>query len=172
MSNMKFIQVALTALIFAFSMQVVAADVEYKNLNDDELSEFTDAIGKGNMEVIKKFVGQNIDLNDGSEMFAWPPLLMASGKNQTEAAIYFAEHGADLDYVHPATKWSAFMHAAYFGNEKLAKYLAKKGANVNLQTKGGMSIIRVVKEEGNQKMVDLLLSLGVKDDGCQTKECF
>jgi ankyrin repeat protein len=170
---MKFIQLVIATIAFSLSLQVMAADgKEYRNLTDDENSEFADAIGAGNMKIIKKYVESGINVNDGSELFAWPPLLMAAGKNQTEAAIYFAEHGADLDYVHPATKWSAFMHAAYFGNDKLVNYLAAKGADINQKTKGGMSLIRIVKEEKNQKMVDLLLSLGVKDDGCELEECF
>lgn len=170
---MKSIKVVLSVFVLMLSMQMSAVDAkEYKNLTDEENMEFTEAIGSGDMAVIKKYVEAGIDVNDGSELFAWPPLLMAAGKNQTEAAKYFAEHGANLDYVHPATKWSAFMHAAFFGNEELVKFLAAKGANVNLKTKGGMSIVRVVREEKNQKMVDLLLSLGAKDDGCQEKECF
>jgi len=36
--------------------------------------------------------------------------------------------------------------------------------------KGGVSIIRVVKQEkGDEKMVELLLSLGVSEEGCEDK---
>jgi hypothetical protein len=35
--------------------------------------------------------------------------------------------------------------------------------------KGGVSIIRIVKEKGDTKMVDLLLSLGVSEEGCEDK---
>ena len=35
--------------------------------------------------------------------------------------------------------------------------------------KGGVSIVRVVKEKGDAKMVDLLLSLGVSEEGCDEK---
>lgn len=167
---MKFLNIIIALLVFTLSSQVNAK--EYYDPTDDENLELTDAIGEGDLAVVKKYVEKGIDLNDGHELFAWPPLLMAAGKNQTEIVKYLAEQGADLDYVHPATRWSAFMHAAFFGNEELVKYLAKKGADVNKKTKGKMSIVRVVREEGNTKMVDLLLSLGVKDDGCQKVECF
>jgi hypothetical protein len=35
-----------------------------------------------------------------------------------------------------------------------------------------VSIIRAVRDEGNTKMVELLTSLGVKDDGCLEDKCF
>lgn len=40
--------------------------------------------------------------------------------------------------------------------------------------KGDISIIRVMKDEGERgaNMVKLLTSLGVKDDGCQDEKCF
>jgi hypothetical protein len=34
-----------------------------------------------------------------------------------------------------------------------------------------VDIIRVVRDTGNTKMVDLLTSLGVKNDGCQDEKC-
>ena len=43
-------------------------------------------------------------------------------------------------------------------------------ADLNKKMNGGVSIIRVVKQEkGDQKMVDLLLSLGVSEEGCEDK---
>jgi len=168
---MKFFKVILAVLALSVATQGVAK--EYYDPTDDENMVLTNAIADGDLATVKKFVEMGIDINDGHELFAWPPLLMAAGKNQTEIAKYLAvQPGVNLDYRHPATKWTAFMHAAFFGNEELVNFLAEKGANINLKTKGNMSIVRVVREEGNQKMVDLLLSLGVKDDGCEEKACF
>lgn len=169
---MNFVKVLFAVLALSVSLQGVAK--EYYDPTDDENMVLTEAIGSGDLATVKMFVEEKgIDINDGHELFAWPPLLMAAGKNQTEIAKYLIDRpDVDLNYRHPATKWTAFMHAAFFGNEELVKYLAEKGADTNLKTKGGMSIVRVVREEGNTKMVDLLTSLGVKDDGCQTKECF
>jgi len=162
---MKFLKVVLAALVLSFSFNAMAA----KALTDDESVEFTDAIGKGDMKVIKKYMDAGVDVNAG--YFAWPPLLMAAAKGQLQAVKYFAEHGANLDYQHPMTRWTAFHHAAYDGNFEMVKYLAAKGADINKKMRGDVDIIRVVRDTGNTKMVDLLLSLGVKNDGCMDEKC-
>jgi ankyrin repeat protein len=163
--SMKFLKVVLAALVLSFSFNAMAA----KALTDDESVEFTDAIGKGDMKVIKRYMDAGVDVNVG--YFAWPPLLMAAAKGQLEAVKYFAEHGANLNYQHPMTRWSAFHHAAYDGNFEMVKYLAAKGADINLKMRGDVDLIRVVGDTGNTKMVELLLSLGVKNDGCMDEKC-
>lgn len=162
---MKMLRVLLAVLVLGFSFNAMAA----RALTDDESVEFTEAIGKGDMKLIKKFVDSGVDVNVG--YFAWPPVLMAAAKNQLEVVKYFAEKGAQLDYAHPMTKWTAFMHAAYNNNEAMVKYLAEKGADVNLKMRGDVTLVRYMRDEGNQKMAELLLSLGVKEDGCEGK-CF
>lgn len=162
---MNFLRVLLAALVLGLSFNASAA----KALTDDESVEFTDAIGKGDMKIIKKYVEAGVDVNVG--YFAWPPLLMAAAKGQLQAVKYFAEHGADLDYQHPLTRWTAFHHAAYDGHQDMVKYLAAKGADINKKMRGDVDIIRVVRDKGDSKMVELLESLGVKNDGCMDEKC-
>lgn len=162
---MKFLKVVLAALVFSLSFNAMAG----KTLNDDEYMEFTGAVGDGKLDVIKKYIDAGLDVN--TPFVGWSPLLMAAAKGQFELVKYFTEKGADIDYVHPITKWTAFMHAAYDGNEAMVKYLAEKGADVNKKMRGDVDIIRVVRDLGNTKMVDLLVSLGVKNDGCQEERC-
>ena len=140
-------------------------------LSDEEYMEFTEALGNGNTKVVKKYVEANPKLVN-EKFFAWEPLQMAATKGQFETVKYLVEKGADLNYVHPASKNTAFHMAAFIGNTELMKYLASAGADVNHKLKGDVSLIRYFREEGNQKMVDLLTQLGTKDDGCQEEKCF
>ncbi len=96
---------------------------------------------------------------------------MAAAKGQLQPVKYFAEHGANLDYQHPLTRWTAFHHAAYDGNQEMVKFLAAKGADINKKMRGDVDIIRVVRDKGDTKMVELLESLGVKNDGCMEEKC-
>jgi len=110
---------------------------------------------------------KKVDIN--ATYFAWSPLLMAASKGQFQILKYLAEHGADLNYTHPLTKMNAFHHAAFDGRADIVKYLASKGADINKKMKGGVSIVRVVKDKGDTKMADLLISLGVSEEGCEDK---
>lgn len=162
---MKFFKVLLAALVLSFSFNAMAA----KSLTDDESVEFTEALGKGNMKVVKKYIDAGVDVN--ATYFAWAPIQMAATKGQTALVKYLAEKGADLDYVHPLTKMTAFHLAAYDGHTEIVKYLAEKGADINKKMRADVDIIRIVRDTGNTKMVTLLESLGVKNDGCQDEKC-
>jgi len=163
---MKLIKVLLAVMVFAFSFNAMAA----RALTDDESVEFTGAVNDGDLTLVKKYVESGVDVN--ATYFAWSPVQMAASKGQFEVVKYLVEHGANINYVHPVTQWTAFMDAAYIGEEKTVKYLAEKGADINKKGRGDVSTIRYVRDTGNDKMVDLLLSLGVKDDGCKEERCF
>ncbi len=162
---MKLVKVLLAVLVLGFSFNALAA----KSLTDDESVEFTEALGKGNIKLVKKYIDAGVDVN--ATYFAWAPIQMAATKGQFEMVKYLTEKGADLDYVHPMTKMTAFHLAAYDGYDKIVKYLAEHGADVNKKMRADVDIIRIVRDTGNNKMVDLLASLGVKNDGCQDEKC-
>jgi hypothetical protein len=52
------------------------------------------------------------------------------------------------------------------------KFLAANGADLSLKLRGDVSIVRAVRDAGNPKMAELLLSLGVSEDGCKDEKCF
>ncbi len=157
----KFLKTTLTLILLTFSMQLFA-------LTDAEEIEFAGAVNEGKLPIVKKYIeGKKVDIN--ATYFAWSPFLMAAAKGQFQTVKYLAEHGANINYTHPLTKMNAFHHAAFDGRTDIVKYLASKGADINKKMKGGVSIIRIVKEKGDTKMVDLLLSLGVSEEGCEDK---
>lgn len=162
---MNMIKGFLALIALCFSLNSFA-------LSDEEYMEFTEALGNGNTKVVKKYVEANPKLVN-EKFFAWEPLQMAATKGQFETVKYLVEKGADLNYVHPASKMTAFHLAAFDGYEDIVKYLAAKGADVNVKMKGGVSLIRVLKDEGarTDNMVKLLTSLGVSEEGCEDK-CF
>ncbi len=167
---MNTLKALFAVLALSFSMHAFA-------MTDDESVEFTDAVGKGDIKLVKKYVARYPEaINE--KFFAWSPLQMAATKGQFDMVKYLTEKGADKDYVHPMTKMNAFHLAAFDGYDNIVKYLAEKGADLNKKLKGDVSILRIVREEVSvrdakyAKMVDLLTSLGVKDDGCLEEKCF
>lgn len=161
---MRFLQIMLLVML---SLPVLSWANE---LNDDDQVAYTSALQAGDMKVIKKFVDSG-KVEPSQLFFGWSSLQIAANKGQLPAVKYLAEKGADLNYQHPMTKLTALQLAAYNNSSDVVKYLAEKGADVNKKMRGGVSIIRGMKDEGNTKMVDLLTSLGAKDDGCQEEKC-
>lgn len=161
---MKAIKVLVALCSLSFALQAFA-------LSDEDYMEFTEALTGGNVKVVKKFVDADPALVN-EKFFAWEPLQMAASKGRLDVVKYLISKGADKDYVHPASRNTAFHMAAFIGDTETMKYLASVGADVNKKLKGDVSLIRYFKEEKNQPMVDLLTQLGTKDDGCQEEKCF
>lgn len=161
---MKLIKILLAVLAFSFSVNAMA-------LSDDDSLEFVNALTEGNLKVVKQYVEAD-PANVNYKSFAWSPLQMAANKGQIEVAKYLLSKGAEINYVHPLSKNSAF-HLAVFGNYKeMATFLANNGADVNQKLKANVSLIRPFRDAENKSMIEFLTGLGVKDDGCQDAKCF
>ena len=151
---------AIKALLMlaALSMPLVAFALE-----GDEQVEYTDAIGAGNMKVVKKYLdAKKVEIDE--KFFAWSGLQIAANKNQLGMVKFFAENGADINYRHPVTKMTALNLAAYDDHEDIVKYLLSKGADPNIKMRGGVSILKAVKDIGNTKMAELLEAAGAKEE--------
>jgi len=140
-------------------------------LTDDEQVEFMGAVTEGNVKIVKKYLDAGtVQVND--IFFAWTPLLSAASKGQLEVVKVLAERGANLNYQHPITKLTAVAYATYDSNYEMLEYLLQKGADPNIKARGGVSMVRLARDEGNDKIVALLMKYGAKDDGCMEEKCF
>lgn len=158
---MKFFKTLCMVLAMLFTISSQAG-----TLTDDEYMELSGALTDGKLAVVKRYIDKDPTLLKYS-FYAWQPLQMAANHNQLAVVKYLVEKGADKNYAHPASKMTAFHLAAFNGFEDEVKYLASAGVDINKKMKGDVSLIRVIKDEGNTKMVDLLLKLGVSEEGCQ-----
>jgi ankyrin repeat protein len=139
-------------------------------LTDDEQVEFATAVEEGNTAVVKKLLDGGVNINE--PVFAWTWLQIAANKNQLDVVKLLVERGADLNYKHPLTKMTALSLAAVDGHTEIVKYLLSKGADPNVKLRGNVSVVRVVRDDGNTAMANLLLQNGAKDDGCKEEKCF
>ena len=154
----------LLLVLFALSFSAHA-------LTDSEALEFTGAVNDGDLKTVKRYVEtMNVDLEEG--YFAWTPLLMAAAKDQMEVLQYLVNKGANINYTHPVTRFNALHHAAFNGDKEMVKYLIDNGINTQQNLKGDVSIIRALNEDNKKDMADYLISLGIKDEGCEDIKCF
>ncbi|MBT5429170.1 MAG: ankyrin repeat domain-containing protein [Rhodospirillaceae bacterium] len=139
-------------------------------LNDSEEMEFVGAVNDGDIKIVKRYVEtMNVNLEDS--YFAWTPFLMSAAKNQMEVMEYLKANGANINYTHPVTRFNALHHAAFNGNKEMVKYLIDAGVEQK-NLKGDVSLIRALNEDNKKDMAKYLISLGLKDDGCQEQRCF
>lgn len=161
---MKFIKVWILAAVLLLPCAAFA-------LTDDEQVELSSAVEEGNTAVVTKLLDSG-SLKINEPVFAWSWLQIAANKNQLPIVKLLVERGADLNYKHPITKMTALSLAAVDGHADIVKYLLSKGADPNIKLRGNVSVVRVVRDDGNTAMVDLLMQNGAKDDGCKEEKCF
>lgn len=161
---MKLVKALLAAIALSVSFNAMA-------LSDDESLEYVNGLTEGDMKIVKKFVEAD-PKNVNEKSYAWSPLQMAANRGQLEVAKYLVEKGADLNYVHPLSKNTAFHLAIFNGHKEMAEFLAKSGADVNKKLKANVSLLRPFQDADNKQMVEYLTGLGVKDDGCKEQKCF
>ena len=161
---MKLIKALIMAVAFILP---IAAHAE---INGDDQVAYTQALRDGDVKTVQKYLDAGLSPNE--QFFTWTAIQIAANKGQLAVVKLLVEKGADINYEHPVTKMTSFQLAAYENYPEVVKYLASKGADINAKMRGGISIIRAIRDEGNTKMVDFLISLGVKDDGCKEEKCF
>jgi ankyrin repeat protein len=141
-------------------------------MTTDESMAYTEALTTGDVALVKKMLDDGtVTINEKREFFGWTALQIAANKGQLAVVQELLKHHPNVDYQHEMTKNTALHLAAMNGYKDIVKTLVAAGADVNLKMKGNVSILRVVSDMKNTEMVDLLVSLGAKDDGCQG-ECF
>ena len=160
---MKLVKALILSLALAAPLSAIA-------LESDQQVEYTDALGTGNIKVVKKYLDNGVGVNE--QFFAWSALHIAANKGQLEVVKLLVERGADLNYKHPITKMTPLAMAALDGYTDIVDYLLSKGADPNVKMRGNVSVLRAVRDSGDTKMAQLLESKGAKDDGCHDEKCF
>ncbi len=81
------------------------------------------------------------------------------------------DKGANMNSSHTVTRFKALHHAAFNGNKEMVKYLSDLGIEQK-NLKGNVTLIRALNEDNKKDMAEFLISLGMKDNGCQEERCF
>ncbi len=157
-----------TLLLAAALMLPMSASLA---MTDDQHMEYTKALGENNIKLVKKYLDDGI-ASPKDFFFGWTALHIAAEKGHVKLVELLVDRGADMNWRHEISRLTAFHLAALGGHTEVVKLLAAKGADVNIKMKADVSILRPLRDEGKTEMIKLLMDLGVKDDGCQEKQCF
>ena len=158
----------IKALLVAAALLMPA--ISFAEMASDDQVIYTQALRDGDVKIVQKYLDSGVGVND--LYFAWSALQIAANQGKMNVIKLLLDKGADINFRHPITKLTALQLAAYENFPEVVKFLAARGADVNAKMRGDVSIVRGIRDTGNTKMVELLTSLGVKDDGCLEEKCF
>lgn len=163
---MKLIKLMMLAALLSLSSAAFA-------MTDDESVAYAGALQDGDIALVKKDLDTGvIGVDETHPLFGWTALQIAANRGQLEVVKLLVAHKANLNYQHEITKNTALQLAAMGGYTNVVQYLIDAGADVNLKMRGDVALLRVIRDQGNTKMVDILVKAGAKDDGCREEKCF
>ena len=160
---MQWIKTVLIAMALCLSFNAAA-------MTDDDEAIWREALIQGQLKTVQQYVNAD-DKAVNEKIFGWSPLQMAANTNQLEVVKYLISKGAELDYMQPNAQHTAFHLAAFGRMTDMLTLLAKSGADVNIKLRNDLSLVQFFRDEGDQKMITFLETLGVKDDGCKSEYC-
>ena len=119
------------------------------------------------LELVKLLLDKGADIQlkteEGITAFTNSIIGVLRGNVTTEVAELLLEKGANVDEAPDkgaAAGYTCLMMAARNNNPDLVKFLASKGANLNVAAPDGATALSLAEKEDNQEMVKLLKDLG------------
>lgn len=92
----------------------------------------------GDLTAIDNLVAQGADINAGTGVNGWPPVLHAIHKGQTAALVRLLDHGASLS---GATRREALLMSSGYGNEPMVRVLLAHGINPRDDGRSGAFVL-------------------------------
>jgi ankyrin repeat protein len=121
------------------------------------------------LELVQLLLDKGADVrlktDEGITAFTNSIIGVLRGSVTTEVAELLLEKGANVDEAPDkggAAGYTCLMMAARNNNPDLVKFLASKGANLNVASQDGATPLSLAEKEDNQEMIKLLKDLGAK----------
>ncbi len=120
-------------------------------------------IEKDKPEICSLFYSAGMDVNSFTDDGV-PLLCVACRNDNMEQLQWLLSHGADINIISKDRGYTPVMDAVWRKNLKMVDILIKKGANLNVMSSDGQSILVLAVGNGNSLIVKLLLENGADPD--------
>lgn len=132
------------------------ADIEGRNPAND--TPLLIAIVENHIEIVKKLLLSNVDINKGIDGFT--PLYLSVNKGYEEIVTLLVNNGADLNLSDNIHGNSPLYMACFWGLENIVITLLQAGAEINKVTKLGITELQVAANQGHLNIVKTLINAG------------
>ena len=132
-----------------------------------------DAVSEGNVDVVKMYLADGLDLNLKYEQWNSTTLLhRAVAADQEETVKLLIDNGADIN-AKDINSNAPLSLTGIHGNVSVADLLVSGGADLNYKGFGGWTSLHIAAFEGHMHLVNYLVSrrgadVEIKDDGGTT----
>jgi len=121
--------------------------------------DYREAIYKGNVVKIKKYIAEGMDVNAISSKDGITPIFVAAAKGDKEFFDDLIKRGANIK--HRAEDGSSVLIASIFGgNVNIIRFLLKKGLDVNLKGFEGNTALHIALTKFNPYIAGILIRKG------------
>ncbi len=126
----------------------------------DERTEyfFRSAAGSGNIDDVREYLNDGVDVNAGSSR-GYTALLLSAMRGHMEVVGFLIENGADIN-VKDNDGDSPLIAAVSNGHKKVVETLLEKGADINIRDRRGRTPLIKATESDAVEIVRILLQKG------------
>jgi ankyrin repeat protein len=129
-AHVKKLKLDATCKLYAVNLDFVGKSEDFGIKKGKE--DYREAIYKGNVVKIKKYIAEGMDVNTISSKDGITPIFVAAAKGDKEFFDDLIKRGANIK--HRADDGSSLLIAAAFGrNVNIVRFLLKKGLDINLK---------------------------------------
>ncbi len=125
------------------------------SVQQQEPEDIFEAAEFGNLDKVKVFSAQGIDINTSLDN-GKTALMLASNSGHLDIVEFLVEQGADVN-LRDKSGWSALLAAS---NREVLRYLIKHNADTTITTESGFNILMAAAYAGDQAMLAELIKQG------------
>jgi ankyrin repeat protein len=120
-----------------------------------------DAVLAKNIELVRKFLDEGGDVNEGEWSYNGPLLMEAARYGHVEVVDLLLDRGAKIEATDDLNQ-TALMAAAEYGQSDVVRLLLDRGAEVNAGYRDGRTALSKASIEGHRELVAYLLGRGAR----------
>ena len=126
------------------------------NYDIKKQSELINEIETNNINKVEKLIKEGIDLNKSLDIYGWPPIHLAVSIRKTKIVETLLNSGADPNLPIESGMAEGMVPLDFAKDEIIVRMLIKKGANIGLKDKRGMTPLEWAIFMKNKVIIEIL----------------